>query len=133
MNTERYTCLEIFAKAKAEGGKISLVSGKGEKMEKEASPVFYTWMKFSVEQNTEYEIESDTCEVTLCYLSGNEDMLETGVRYLEKERGGEAYVISRDITICFTSLTLMGRNGPICTGGMRPARIWYIGCICPSP
>ncbi len=92
MNTERYTCLEIFAKAKAEGGKISLVSGKGEKMEKEASPVFYTWMKFSVEQNTEYEIESGTCEVTLCYLSGNEDMLETGVRYLEKEKGSGRYL-----------------------------------------
>ena len=90
MNTERYTCLEIFAKAKAEGGKISLVSGKGEKMEKEASPVFYTWMKFSVEQNTEYEIESDTCEVTLCYLSGNEDMLETGVGIWKKRRGAGA-------------------------------------------
>lgn len=65
-------------------------------MEKEASPVFYTWMKFSVEQNTEYEIESDTCEVTLCYLSGNEDMLETGVRYLEKEKGSGRYLPARE-------------------------------------
>lgn len=165
MNTERYTCLEIFAKAKAEGGKISLVSGKGEKMEKEASPVFYTWMKFSVEQNTEYEIESDTCEVTLCYLSGNEDMLETGVRYLEKEKGSGRYLPAREEEhynssiretyhfapwknwmndpngLCyfkgyyhmFYQFNLMGRNDSICTGGMRPARIWYIGCICPSP
>lgn len=96
MNTEKYTCLEIFAKAKMEGGKIRLVSGKGSIMEKEASSVFYTWMKFPVEQGMEYEIESGACEVTLCYLSGSGDILETGVRYLEKEKESGRYLPARE-------------------------------------
>lgn len=97
MNTEKYTCLEIFAKAKTGGGKIRLVSGKGSIVEKEAFSVFYTWMKVPVEQGMEYEIESRGCEVTLCYLSGSGDILETGVRYLEKEKESGRYLPAREV------------------------------------
>ncbi len=86
MNTQQYTCLEIFARAREKGGKIKVVSAQRNSMEKEAETAYYTWLKFPVEPDTEYEIERGTCDVTLCYLSGNEQILETGVEYLEQER-----------------------------------------------
>lgn len=88
MNTGQYTCLEIFAKQTAKGGKVTVIpqnqtDGSGI-MEQAAGTAYHAWLKFQVQPDTEYEIGCDACEVSLCYLSGNENILETGVRYLEK-------------------------------------------------
>lgn len=61
-------------------------------MEKEAQISYYTWLKFPVEQDAEYELECGGCDVTLCYLSGSDKILETGVRYLEKEKQSGRYL-----------------------------------------
>lgn len=92
LNIGQYTCLEVFAKAKTKGGNIRVVSGKTHVMEKEARTSYYTWLKFPVEQDTEYELECGCCDVTLCYLSGNDKILETGVQYLEKEKQSGRYL-----------------------------------------
>ena len=90
MNTEKYTCLEIFAKQTAKGGKVTVrpenqADGAGlSVMEQAAGETCYAWLKFRVQPDTEYEIRCEECEASLCYLSGNENILETGIRYLEK-------------------------------------------------
>ena len=108
MNTGDYTMLEIFAEALQSGGKIRLLSGGGRQQEvfaksrnlstlKQSSvpencqeiPVesgYYRWLRIPVEQETEYEILCEGCRVSLCYLSGCEHILETGVCYLEQEK-----------------------------------------------
>lgn len=88
MNTGRYTCLEIFAKQTAPGGKVRVLSGTQESMEQAAGGAYYAWLKFSLKPDTDYEIVCDFCDVSFCYLSGNEDILETGVCYLERTQGG---------------------------------------------
>lgn len=93
MNTGQYTCLEIFAKQTAPKGRVRVLSESQESLEKEAGSTYYAWLKFSLKPDTEYEIICDDCEVSLCYLSGNENILETGVRFLEKEQGSGAFVL----------------------------------------
>ena len=141
MNTGKYTKLEIFAKALQPGGSVLLISGDGECQVLPGGKAYYKWIKALVDQNTEYEILPGECEISLCYLSGCENILEEGVCYLEQDDKGrfikreetdwynspirEAYHFtpSGDITICSISSTLMVRSGPICTGDMRPAGI----------
>lgn len=86
MKTGQYTCLEIFARAKKEGGCIRLLSSDGKETEQAAGSSYYNWLKFTVEQGRDYEIQCVDCEVSLCYLSGNENILETGVVYLEQDQ-----------------------------------------------
>lgn len=153
MNSGNYTRLEIFARAMQEGGSVRLISSAGESVKEPAGKTYYRWIRISVEKNTDYEIICEDCYVSLCYLSGCEHILDTGVCYLEMKDGrfenvrrhtgtnhqSERHIIfhrgktgstiptvcagSRDITICFTSLTPTGRSGPTCTGDMQRARI----------
>ena len=114
MNTGDYTMLEIFAEALQSGGKIRLLSGGGRQQEvfaksrnlstlKQSSvpencqeiPVesgYYRWLRIPVEQETEYEILCEGCRVSLCYLSGCEHILETGVCYLEQEKENGRFI-----------------------------------------
>ena len=96
MNTGQYTCLEIFAKQTAAGGRVRVLSKTQETLEQAAGGAYYAWLKFSLKPDTEYEIVCDDCEVSLCYLSGNENILETGVRYLERT-GKESGFILQDL------------------------------------
>lgn len=86
MNTGNYTKLEIFAKALREGGGIRVVSGREDCWES-AGTAYYRWITVPVEQNTEYEILCKECQVSLCYLSGCENILDQGVCYLEQKNG----------------------------------------------
>ncbi|GFI31448.1 MAG: glycoside hydrolase family 32 protein [Lachnospiraceae bacterium] len=107
MNTGGYTKLEIFARAVQPGGKIRVISIKNSRQEgavqERASALencrevlvesgYYRWLKLPMEQDTEYEILCEECQVSLCYLSGSEDILETGVCYLEQEQEGGRFV-----------------------------------------
>ncbi len=86
MNTGNYTKLEIFARALGAGGGIRVLSGR-EECRESAGNAYYRWIKIPVEQNTEYEILCEECQVSLCYLSGCENILDQGVCYLEQENG----------------------------------------------
>lgn len=91
MNTGKYTYLEIFAKKTEAEGRVRVISGKYGAAEKEAGDGYYAWLKFSLKPDADYEIFCESCEVSFCYLSGNRDMLETGVRFLEMDKGGGAF------------------------------------------
>lgn len=95
VNSMKYTCLEIFARQTADGGRVCVLTrnddGSREILEKPAGRNCFAWLKISLEEHTEYEIRSVDCEVSLCYLSGSEDLLETGVRYLEKEPSDNSF------------------------------------------
>ncbi len=90
MNTGKYTCLEIFAKQTAKDGRVIVcpekqADGAGlSVMEQAAGETYYAWLKFQVQPDAEYEIRCESCDISLCYLSGNENIFETGIRYLEK-------------------------------------------------
>ena len=92
LNTGKYTCLEIFARGAGAEGRVRVVSEKYGREEKEAGNGYYTWLKFSLEPWEDYEISCESCEVSFCYLSGNRDILETGVLFLERD--GESGVFA---------------------------------------
>ncbi len=96
MNTGNYAMLEVFARALQPGGKIRVVSEAISVSEKcREFPVeqgYYRWLKIPVETDTEYEIFCEECQVSFCYLSGCENILETGVCYLEQEKESGRFV-----------------------------------------
>ncbi len=97
MNTGKYTCLEIFAKQTAKDGRVIVcpekqADGAGlSVMEQAAGETYYAWLKFQVQPDAEYEIRCESCDISLCYLSGNENIFETGIRYLEKNPTDESF------------------------------------------
>ena len=91
MNTGNYTMLELFAKALQPGGVVRVVSGAGDCREFLAGKAYYRWMKIPVEQDTEYEVSCRGCQVSLCYLSGCENIIEKGVCYLEQGEGSGGF------------------------------------------
>lgn len=93
MNTGKYTCLELFAKQTAPGGRVRVLSDTRESQEKAAGSSYYVWLKFSLCPDTEYEIVCDSCDISLCYLSGCENILETGVCYLERTQDGQKFTV----------------------------------------
>ncbi len=93
MNTGKYTCLELFAKQTAPGGRVRVLSDTRESQEKAAGGSYHAWLKFSLCPDTEYEIVCESCDISLCYLSGSENILETGVCYLERTQDGEKFTV----------------------------------------
>lgn len=84
MNTGNYTKLELFAKGSHAGSSIRLVPNHGKPQEFPIRDTCYQWLKIPVEKNTGYELLCEGCHISLCYLSGCENILEEGVRYLEE-------------------------------------------------
>lgn len=98
VNSAKYTCLEIFARQLAEGGKIRVLSGNVDGsqtiVEKPAGKNYFAWLKIPLKEDTDYEITGEDCEVSLSYLSGSKDLLETGVCYLEKDQADGSFYIA---------------------------------------
>lgn len=80
MNSGMYRCLEIFAKSSGEG-RIT-VRNQSNRTE-ETKYCQYDWLKFTLEPNCEYELNVENAVIGLMYLSGNDDVMETGVAYLD--------------------------------------------------
>ncbi len=88
MNTGKYTRLEIFARALQTEGSIHVISSSGECQRFPGGTAYYKWIKVPVDQNAEYEIFCKGCQVSICYLSGCENILDEGVCYLEPDEKG---------------------------------------------
>ncbi len=101
MNTGEYTRLEIFAKALQAGGSIRVISGDGTCQKLSAGEAYYRWIKVPVEKNQEYEIFCEECQVSICYLSGCENILDEGIRYLEQD--GKGRFVKREETDWYDS------------------------------
>lgn len=90
MNTGKYTCIEVFAKSKTgKSESVKVISGNGKCQEQEVGTFYYEWIKFKVSKNEDYVIDTHNCAVSLCYLSGSDDLLDSGVCYLEPDSAGE--------------------------------------------
>lgn len=91
---DQYECLEIFAKTqKGEKGSVSVRKlPDGEFLTQPAGKYHAAWLKFDLRQGACYEVKLENAEPVYCYLSGNENILEEGVRFLEfQEQGVTAY------------------------------------------
>ena len=91
---DQYECLEIFAKTqKGEKGSVSVRKlPDGEFLTQPAEKYHAAWLKFDLRQGACYEVKLENAEPVYCYLSGNENILEEGVRFLEfQEQGVTAY------------------------------------------
>lgn len=99
MNTEKYTRLEIFAKALRERGSVHVISSGGEHQKIPGGKNYYKWVQVPVEKNTEYDIFCEGCQVSICYLSGCENILEEGVCYLEQDENGR-FIRKEDADWC---------------------------------
>lgn len=90
MYTGKYTCLEIFALAEKENeGIITVTATDGSVQTQKAGGRYYSWLKFPLEREAKYTIVAEHAQVTLAYLSGNEDILEEGIRFLSAGADGK--------------------------------------------
>lgn len=96
--TDTYRCLEILAKSQKEDLEqlIKLKTVNGNKIQnKQAGTGYYKLLRFKVDPKTEYELFLESCDVSLIYLSGSEDMFEQGIRYLHLSGDGTSLEESR--------------------------------------
>ena len=101
IHTGKYRCLEIFLKS-AEGkqGGLRLRGEKEDWREYPAGGVRYALHRIPVENDSVYDLELLDCAVSIAYLSGSEDIMDTGVRFLEYVNGGENHNEERGSLRC---------------------------------
>ncbi len=82
---DQYECLEIFAKIKnGEKGSVGVKKlPNGSLISQPAGKYHAAWLKFELEKGAYYEVVLENADPVYCYLSGNENILEDGVRFLE--------------------------------------------------
>lgn len=78
--TGAYECLEVFAKSlEGKTGKV-VVADKGGKQESyPAGRSHYRLLKIPLEKESQYDVALENCEVSICYLSEREDIMQAGV------------------------------------------------------
>lgn len=85
MYTSQYECLELFAKPDKDKKGSVLIKNTETNTEEvwNLSHVYGNWLRIPVEKETEYEIHPADCRIAYAYLSGCENILEEGVRFLD--------------------------------------------------
>lgn len=87
--TENYRCIEIFLKSfEGKEGKAKIRKEGGSWNEYLAGQLTYRLIRIPVGQDTNYELELDSCCPGIAYLSDSEDIMEKGIRFLEYNGGG---------------------------------------------
>lgn len=83
-NSDKYSCLEILVKSKLnEEGEISLKQNQKIVQKYKAGKYNFELLTFDLAKNTDYDIEFINCEVSISYMCGNDDILQTGICFLE--------------------------------------------------
>lgn len=83
-----YGCLEIFLRSlENEEGKLRIRKTGGMWEEYPAGRCQYMLTCIPLEKETEYEMELKHCKAGIAYLSEADDILESGVRFLEYQNG----------------------------------------------
>lgn len=101
MNSGKYRCLEIFAKSSGEG--MITVRNQSNQTE-ETKYCRYDWLKFPLEQHCDYELEVENAVIGLMYFSGSDDIMETGITYLdwnEAEKKMECRNMAEQYDTCY--------------------------------
>lgn len=89
IDTGNYGCLELFAKSR-EGteGFVSVTGTDGGQRIYAAGRRQYRLLRIPLERETHYEVRPEGCEISICYLSECDNILEAGVRFLEWRQDG---------------------------------------------
>lgn len=84
-NSGQYNCLEIFVKSiQEEQGEVSLTNlSTSESSTIKSGIVNYKLVKFNLEKETEYQLSLLNAKSSIAYLSGHENILDTGVKFIE--------------------------------------------------
>lgn len=91
MNSGEYTCFEVFAVSeKGKRGNVRLKAESGDTQTEKAGKNYYAWLRFTLQKDTDYEIILEDAKVSYCYLSGCDDILDRGIRFVEIGRVGES-------------------------------------------
>lgn len=85
--SKSYQKLEFFAKSKSESGCVSVCDAAGHQHTFTMQHPYYNWFKMELEPEQNYEITLQDAEISMAYLSGNPDMMENGICYLEMNEG----------------------------------------------
>lgn len=82
--TEQYSKIEVFIKSLDDtDGWIQLTDQKGTTRRENAGKGFYRWIQLPLRKYETYEITVSGCQISVSYLSGNDEILEEGVCFLE--------------------------------------------------
>lgn len=88
IHTGKYKCLEIFLKSlEGKCGRLRLYKDGEAMREYPAGAVRYALHRIPVENDSEYGLELLDCVASIAYLSESEDIMDTGVRFLEYTQG----------------------------------------------
>lgn len=86
--TGAYECLEVFARSlEGKAGSIVVTDGDGQQHRYPAGDSHFRLRRIPLEKGSRYDVALDNCRVSICYLSGREDIMEKGVRFLEWDQG----------------------------------------------
>lgn len=86
--TKAYECLELFARSqKGKEGVVAVTDEKGKRREYPAGSWQYRLLKIPLEKEARYDVVLENCTAGICYLSESEDILESGVCFLEWNQG----------------------------------------------
>lgn len=86
--TGAYASLEVFAKSlEGREGAVAVSAPNEETRRYPAGSLQYRLLKIPLRRETRYDVTLENCEVSICYLSEREDLLDAGVRFLEWSQG----------------------------------------------
>ncbi len=86
--TDEYECLELFAKSReGKNGQIIVTGPDGENANYEAGIWQYRLLRIPLKRDSLYDVLPKDCDVSICYLSETEGILDKGVQFLEWVKG----------------------------------------------
>ncbi len=92
----KYRMLEIFARPVSKASRSLLTwkgNGKTDAEEREITSEYYEWVRIPLEQDEVYQLTADNLEISLAYLSGNDDVMSSGIGFLDLVEGKDAAVV----------------------------------------
>lgn len=96
LKSGKYRMLEIFARPVSKASR-SLLTWKGNRktdaQEREITSEYYEWVRIPLEQDEVYQLTADNLEISLAYLSGNDDVMSSGIGFLDLIEGKDAAVV----------------------------------------
>ncbi len=91
--TGQYRCLELLLRTGAtDQGRVELFHAGQPVAGVQIDIHTKRWLKLPVEQNETYDLQCSRTEIAIAYLSGSDDLIDTGVRFLNFDNSQECVV-----------------------------------------
>lgn len=84
-NSGDYTCLELLIQSAYNRDGFARLGRPGEPgiRQEPAGKGYHAWARLPLRKHSEYILDLQDADAALCYLSGNADIMETGIRFLD--------------------------------------------------